>query len=331
MVDVALVVPDELFGFGLDETISIAKRAENAGFHSVWKGEASASSSFTTLGAIARETDEIRLATGIANVYSRSPALLAMEAATLDSLSEGRAILGLGTSSAPLVEGWHGMAFDRPLRRTRETIEVVRQTVETCAVEYDGEVFDLGPYRAHFDTPRDDIPIFNAAMGETNRRLTGEYADGWFPMYVPLRSLSDVAATVTGAAKRTGRDPDDVAVAPRVPVVAADDSADAEQLARECLALELGSGYSEVVERFGYGASAEEIRSLWTSGDRDGAAGAITDEMLAEFAVFGTESECREQLERYHDAGAELLVTSPPITGSRQEIETTVDTLCSIA
>jgi alkanesulfonate monooxygenase SsuD/methylene tetrahydromethanopterin reductase-like flavin-dependent oxidoreductase (luciferase family) len=120
MAQLGLVVPDELAGFSIDEMVTIAQRAEQRGYHSIWKGETSGTNSFMVLGAIARETEDIRLGTGIANVFSRSPTLLGMSGATLNALSDGRAILGLGVSSPPIVEEWHGQAYERPLRRARE-------------------------------------------------------------------------------------------------------------------------------------------------------------------------------------------------------------------
>lgn len=127
MPQLGLMLPGELAGVGLDETIGVAEHAEANGFDAVWKEETSGTNTFVTLGAIARTTSSIQLGTGIANVFSRSPTLLAMSAATLDELSDGRTILGLGVSSPPLIEQWHGTEYERPLRRLRETIEILRQ------------------------------------------------------------------------------------------------------------------------------------------------------------------------------------------------------------
>jgi len=171
------------------------RHADEAGLHSVWKQEASGSNGVATLAAITQCTTDVRIGTGVASVYSRTPTLLGMSAATLQRLSSGRALLGLGVSSPPLVEQWHGLSFDQPLRRLRETIEIIRQTTAGGTVDYSGDVFDIGPYTMALETST-DVPIFNAAIGDANRRLTGEYADGWLPAFVPQSSFSATVADV---------------------------------------------------------------------------------------------------------------------------------------
>lgn len=325
MVDVGLMLPDEAGGFAPEATIRFARRAEEADFHSVWKGEASWGNGPVTLGAIARETDEIRLATGIANVYSRTPALLAMTAGTLESLSDGRTILGLGVSSEPVVERWHGLEFDRPLRRTRETIEILRDSFDGGTLEYDGEIFDVGPYGIGFDVERESIPIYNAAMGETNCRLTGEYADGWVPAFVPLSELETLRDRIATGARAADRDPDEITVAPMVGTAVAEDPAVAESHVRDFLAQEMAMGYNRLAETYGFGEPAQEAFERWRNGDREGAADAITGEMLDELAIYGTAEQCRRQVTQYADAGCDVVVFFPPFSAPAEITNNIID------
>ncbi|MFQ3318545.1 MAG: putative F420-dependent oxidoreductase [Natronomonas sp.] len=323
MAQLGLVVPDELAGFSIDEMVTIAQRAEQRGYHSIWKGETSGTNSFMVLGAIARETEDIRLGTGIANVFSRSPTLLGMSGATLNALSDGRAILGLGVSSPPIVEEWHGQAYERPLRRAREAIEIIRQVLDGDTVEYDGEMFDVGPYSVGFETPSGEVPIFNAAMGERNRQLTGEFADGWMPVFTPLSELGGFATEITSAAADAGRP--EPTIAPWVPAAVAEDPSVAKRRVKELLAQEMAMGYNRILATHGYGDSADEAHNRWHDGDREGATDAITDEVVEEFAVYGTPETCREQLAPYYEAGADLPILWPPFTASRGAVEELID------
>ena len=325
MVDVGLMVPDEAGGFAPEETIRFARRAEAAGFHSVWKGEASWGNGPMTLAAIARETDEIRLATGVANVYSRTPSLLAMTGGTLESLSGGRTILGLGVSSEPVVERWHGLAFERPLRRTRETVEILRDAFDGGTLAYEGEIFDVGPYSVGFDVERDRVPIYNAAMGETNCRLTGEFADGWVPAFVPLSELPTLRETVADGARAADRDPDEITVAPMVGTAVAEDPAVAESHVRDFLAQEMAMGYNRLAERFGFGEAANEAHDRWRNGDREGAAEAVSQEMLDELAIYGTPEQCRDRVAGYAEAGCDVVVFFPPFTAPAEITDNIVD------
>lgn len=323
MPRVGLVLPDELYDVELTETVRFARLAESVGVHSVWKGETSGSNSLATLGAIAGATEEIRLGTAIANVYSRSPTLLGMSAVTLDRLSDGRALLGLGVSSPPLVEKWHGMSYEKPLRRTRETIEIVRQVVNGGSLEYDGKIFEVGPYTIGLANERETVPIFNAAMGEANRRLTGEFADGWIPVLTPLSKVEEYVDHISAAADRAGRSPP--TMAPWVPMAMADDRARAERQARLLLAQEMAMGYNRLVRRFGYGDEGDEAFEQWRAGDREAAAAAITDEMLRDFTVFGTPQECIDGLERFIDAGADLPIVWLPFAASPTELSEMIE------
>lgn len=325
MADIGIVLPDESFGVDLDHTVGVAQRAERTGFDAVWKTEATWSNGPVTLGAIARATDAVALGTGIVNPYSRSPALLGMTAATLDALSGGRTVLGLGVSTPPIVEGWHGSSFDRPLRRLRETIEILHDLFDGGRLDYEGEIFDVGPYSVGFDLDRESVPVYNAAMGETNRRLTGAFADGWLPALVPKTAISEHAEVVNASAREAGRDPDDVTVAPMVGAAVAEDPTDARERMREYLAQEMAMGYDRLAERFGYGDAAATARDAFLDGDRASAAEAIPDEMVEAFTIYGTPTECRAQVQKLHEDGADQVVLFPSFSATLEEIRSLVD------
>lgn len=326
MSEIGFVLPDEFSDVSLHQTLRFAERAEQAGLHSVWKQEASGSNGLLTLGSVAQRTDDIKLGMGVASVFSRTPALLGMSAVTLDRLSKGRALLGLGVSSPPLVETWHGMTFERPLRRLRETIEIVRQITDGGIVEYEGEVFDVGPYRMRLD-PQGNVPILNAAISRTNRRLTGEFADGWLPGFTPLSALAENLSDVQSSARQAGRNVETFLVAPWVPTAVHDDPERAEYLARYILAQEMAMGYNEQVGEYGFGDAPDEAHERFRAGDREGAVEAVSMEMLEELAIHGTESEIREQLAAWHEAGADVVVAMPSMAATVEEVDYLLDIL----
>jgi alkanesulfonate monooxygenase SsuD/methylene tetrahydromethanopterin reductase-like flavin-dependent oxidoreductase (luciferase family) len=326
MAKLGLGLPDYIWNVDVHGSIELAGVAENAGFDSLWKGETTSVNGPMTLSAVASETSDVTLGTGITNVYSRSPALLGMTAATLDRLSGGRAALGLGVSSPPIVEGWHGEPFDRPLRRTRETIEIVRQVTEGGRLEYEGEIFDVGPYTVGLSAA-EDVPIFNAAMGEVNRQLTGEFADGWLPILVPLSRMAEFVDDIESAAHEAGRDRP--TMAPWIVFSPDDDPEYARRQAKLMIAQEMGMGYNELVRQFGFGDPGDAANRAFRDGDREAAAAEITDEMLDEFAIYGTPEACLAELETVVDEGVDHPVIWLPFSLSYDELDAAIRTIGS--
>lgn len=327
MRKIAFQLPDELWGFTIEETVSLAQKADSADFYATWKGETSGTNGLMTLALIAEKTEDVRLGTGIVNVFSRSPSLLAMSIATLDEISDGRAILGLGASSKAIVEGWHGIEFERPLRRTHETIEIIKQTFEGETLKYDGELFDVGPYNREFDLVREDIPIYNAAAGPKNRGLTGNLADGWIPVFTPLSKMSEFIAEIREAAASAGRKADTLEMMPWVPTYIDDDPDVAKFRSKKLLAREMAMGYNNVVRQHGYGDPADRAFEKWRDGNRDAAAAEITDEMIDEFVVYGPPEQCRSQLQDYYDAGVDCPVIWPNFEATHSQVNSLVDNL----
>ena len=269
------------------DPVDLAARAEALGYASVWAGELWGADAFVTLAAVARATDRVALGPAIVNVYSRTPATLAMAAATLDDVSGGRARLGLGASTARAVEGVHGLAYDRPVRRSHEAMAIVRRLLAggDDPVDYDGEVLSVDGV-----PPLDaEVPLYNAALGPANRRVTGRLADGWVPHNVPFDRLDEAFEVVADAARAAGRDPDAIRVAPYVPTAVAEDEATAREQLRGHLAYYVGSGegYRRAVAA-AFPDAAATIAERWAAGDRSAARAAVTDAMVDALGVAGT-------------------------------------------
>jgi alkanesulfonate monooxygenase SsuD/methylene tetrahydromethanopterin reductase-like flavin-dependent oxidoreductase (luciferase family) len=326
MSTVGLVLPDKTGGFSTRETIQFAKLAEESSFNSAWIGEATTENGLITLGAVALQTTALTVGSAITNVFSRTPSLLGMSAATLDEISEGRAVLGVGVSSKPIVERWHGLEYERSLRRLRETIEILHSSFQGSQLDYSGEVFDIGPWDIEYEPVGDSIPIYNAAMGPANCRLTGEFADGWLPAFVPLDAIPERIEYVEEGAKVANRDPATIQYAPLVGTAVSEDPDEAESAVRSFLAQKLGTGYNRLVRDFGYGETADEIFSLWNEEDEEGAAEAVTEQMLAEFTIHGTPEQCIEQVKSYYEAGVDEMILFPPFSASSDLIRKTIRT-----
>ena len=301
-----------------DDVTAFAERAENYEYDSVWTGELWGRDAFVALTRAAVATDSVNLGTAITNVYGRSPATLAQAGATLDEASDGRARLGLGTSTPKAVEDLHGMSFDNPPRRMHEATELVKLFLDSEGrVAYDGEIFEV----ADFPPLGADVPVYAASLGPANRRATGRTADGWLPHNIPFDHLSDSFETIAETAREAGRDPGDITVSPYVPSAVSDDPEEARRAVRGHLAYYVGSGegYRRAVAQW-FPEGADAVAEAWRAGNRDDARAAVTDEMLAGLAVAGTPEEARAQFEEVAalDIIDEPLVVIPD--GTSEEI-----------
>lgn len=269
-------------------------RAEELGYDSIWMSEGWGRDALLSLTEVALRTDTVRCGTAIVNVYSRTPPVLAMAGATLQHLSGGRAVLGVGTSHAPIVESLHAMDYDRPVRRAHEVIELVRElTSGQGEVSYRGELFQVDGYPA-FDTP---VPVYNAALGEANRRATGRVADGWLPYIFPVSALTDGFETIAKTAREAGRDPDDIEVTPQILAAVSDDPDEAKAAVAEYVARYVGRfpNYRAALAQW-YPDETEVIADAWEEGGLDAATSAVPDELVFELGVAGTPERAREQL-----------------------------------
>jgi alkanesulfonate monooxygenase SsuD/methylene tetrahydromethanopterin reductase-like flavin-dependent oxidoreductase (luciferase family) len=271
-----------------------AVRAEELGYEAAWVPELWYDSGTVRLADIAARTDDIELGSAILNVFSRTPAVLAMTAATLDRISGGRFTLGVGTSTPKAVEDLHGMRFENPVRRAHECIELTKEFLgDEGRVEYDGELFQV----ADFPSLGREVDVYHAALGPANRRVVARLCEGWIPHNVPWSELPDAYDYVREHAAEAGRDGEAITVAPYVPAAVCETEAEARQLIREHVAYYAGNGtgYEKAVGSR-YPEAAEAIASAWREGDRSRAAELVTDEMVADLGVAGTAETAPDRL-----------------------------------
>lgn len=318
------------WGLGLtaEQQLDIVKEAEAAGFDSVWAAEAYGSDTATVLAWLAAQTERIKLGSAIFQMPARTPAMTAMTAATLDQLSGGRVILGIGSSGPQVAEGWHGQPFARQLRRTREYVEILRKALARERLEYHGEVYELplpdGPGKAlklMIGPVQERIPIYIAAIGPKNTALTGEIADGWLPTFFSPEYVADFRKLLEEGAERAGggkRIDDSFDIAPNVNLCIDDDVDRARDAVRPLLALYVGgmgskkqNFYNALVRRYGFEEAAEEIQDLYLSGKKEEAAAALPAELIDQTSLVGPKERIAERLAVYRDAGVGTLVCTP--------------------
>jgi F420-dependent oxidoreductase-like protein len=314
-------------GLSADDQLALVKEAEQLGYDSVWTAEAYGSDAATILGWLAQATSKIRLGAAIFQMPARSPAMTAMTAATLDQLSAGRMILGIGSSGPQVAEGWHGQRFGRQLQRTREYVEVVRMALSRQRVQYKGETLELplpdGPGKALKLTiapVQERIPVYLAAIGPKNTTLAAEIADGWIPTLFSPEHVAEFRPLLEEGFARAGggKGFEDFDIAPTVNVFVTDDVGAARDAMRPYVALYVGgmgsrdkNFYNALVQRYGFEDAAREVQDLYLEGKRDEAMAALPDELIDTVSLCGPPDVVRERLAVFRDAGVGTLMVSP--------------------
>src|SRR3954447_16831597 len=317
------------WGLGLtaEEQLRLVTEAEAVGYHSVWAAEAYGSDTATVLAWLAANTKTMKIGSAIFQIPGRTPGMTAMTAATLDQISGGRMLLGIGSSGPQVAEGWHGQPFAKQLRRTREYVDIVRMALARDRVDYHGESYELpipgGPGKAlklMIPPVQEKIPIYIAAIGPKNTALTGEIADGWLPTFFSPEYMHDARKLLEeGAAKREGgKLPDDFDIAPMVSIAIDDDIERARDTVRPLLALYVGgmgsrdkNFYNQLVSRYGFEDAAKEVQDLYLDGKKDEAAAALPAELIDQTTLVGSADHIKERLAVYADAGVGTLMFSP--------------------
>jgi coenzyme F420-dependent oxidoreductase len=315
----------------IDALCEQAERAEELGYNRAWLPETWGRDAVTVLTAIAHRTDEIGIGTSILPIYSRSPALLGQTAATLQEVSAGRFRLGLGPSGPIVIENWHGVDYGNPLRRTRETVEVVKGVLSGEEVDYDGEYFDLSGFRLRCEPPKTPPKVDAAGMGPKSVELAGRFADGWHALMLTREGIHDRLDDLRHGADLADRDPEDVRVTLSLTCAALDDGERARESVRQHLAFYvggMGTFYRDSLARSGHEETAAEIYEHWQAGNREAAMAAIDDELLDAIAVAGTPEQARERFERFAAIdGIDAVSVSFPRDGTIEEIGATIETL----
>ncbi len=310
------------WGAGNDaENLALAQEADRLGFAVTWAAEAYGSDAATVLAWIAAQTERIDIGSAVFQIPARTPAMTAMTAATLDTLSGGRFRLGLGVSGPQVSEGWHGVRFDKPLARTREYVDIVRKALRREVVKADGEFFTLplpdGPGRALRLTVhpvREHIPIYLAAVGPKNLELAGEIADGWLAIFLSPQHAGEWLGHIGTGRAKVGKDLAGFDVVPTVPVVVGDDLEACAVPLRAYASLYVGgmgsreqNFYNQLAVRMGYGAQAAEVQERYLARDYAGAGAAVPFEFIDRTSLIGPLERVADGIQAYRDAGVTTL------------------------
>ena len=295
-------------GMSWRELRDAAVLAEELGYSCISMGESWGEDALTSLAQLAAVTSRIRIGTSIVPVFARSPAILAMTALNMDRMSQGRFFLGLGTSGRLVIEDLHGEKFAKPLTRMREYIDIVRKAARGERLDHDGEFFHTKRFQLRFTPYRASLPIYIAALSPPSLRLTGQLADGWLPIFLAPSRMAAAVVELKAGAEAAGRTLRDIAISPQVSIYVTDDVAAARNRERPHIAFYIGGMgvfYHQYMHRIGFGADADRVREAFAAKDRDRAAKLVTDEMVDAMTILGTPAQCREQIQRFFDAGVQ--------------------------
>ncbi len=296
--------------------VRAAQLADELGYDSFWVPEAWGYDIFQLLTEMALVTKRIKLGTAIVNVFSRSPGLIAMSSATLDEISEGRFILGIGTSAPRVVEGFHGRSFAKPLTQTRDVIRVVRTLLAG------GKLSDAGaenatyrPFKLEMKPVRRTVPIYVAALKQKAIESIGELADGWIPTFWPYERLAQGREWITAGATRAGRDPGSVVTAPFTTALPVGLEA-GSMMAKKIISFYIGGMgdfYIELLSGFGFADDCQKIAALYQNkATRAQAAAAVPDRMIEALTISGDPAHCVEELRRRRSFGIDLPILNLP-------------------
>jgi alkanesulfonate monooxygenase SsuD/methylene tetrahydromethanopterin reductase-like flavin-dependent oxidoreductase (luciferase family) len=290
--------------------IDRGKLADEAGIYAIWMAEAWGRDAFTPLTLLAEHTRNAQLGTNIVNVYSRTPGALAQHFATLDGLSKGRMIIGLGTSGPNVIEHFHGVKFNPAVTRIEETIDIINTLVAGTPLKYEGKLFKLQRgFTLRFDTYRKHIPIFLGSIKKKSLELAARKADGWLPAMVPTSRLKGAIEDFRAMVKTAGRDPMSVQVNASPQIIITDQPERARNAQANFLAFysgRMGTFYSEQLTRFGFGDEVQRIKQAWDARDAKAAAAAVSSRMLDDMCYCGGVEGARERIAAHEEAGASL-------------------------
>jgi 5,10-methylenetetrahydromethanopterin reductase len=297
--------------------------AEDAGFGAFWKGESNSTDPLVLLSAAASRTRRIKLGTAIYHIYGRSPVALGIQAASLQDLSGGRLILGLGVANKSIA-GWHDGVFDRPLRRIREYVDIVRSVAAGHRVEYAGEIYQTGQrFQLSWKPQYPNVPVYLAALGPQMSKLTGRIADGVFINMATPEKIRQISERVRAGAREAGRAPDQIVIVAKCRVSLHPDRARARSRLRQVLTFyNLADHYSHMLKELGFETEVNQVQEAFERGGFKQAMGAITDDYMDRLPVIpGTSiQEIQEKLLPFVEAGATRVVV-PFVPSTESPVE----------
>lgn len=303
-----------------DEAVDIARLADELGYDCLLIPESFGRDGVTLCDRLLAATTRINVCFGIANVFSRSPAVLASTAATLDELSGGRFILGLGGSTPNLVEGWHGLNFKAPLARTRETIAICRKIWARDRSPFEGDIFRTGGVKLAFKPLREAIPIWHGAVLERGVQTCGETADGWIPANLPAECIAWGRDKLSEVASSPDATP---LVAPTFQLLAHEDVAAVLPMAKFGIAMYYGqanSPYARAAAALGYAEDVAELQAAYKEGGAEKAVAAVSDRLAHSVSITGGIEDCRQRIDDLLNSGADRLIVTMP-AATRAECE----------
>jgi 5,10-methylenetetrahydromethanopterin reductase len=304
-------------GLPPSDVVECVKLADDLGYHSAWVAEGHGGDQFAILAACAVATRRITLGTSISSVFVRSASTVAMAAATVDQLSGGRFILGLGSSHKVQVEPEHGVPFVQPTSRLRETVDVVRALVRDGVVSYAGQAVTIERFDLWFTPQRRSLPVYISALFPTMLQIGGEIADGVLLTWPTTASGRRAADNVAIGARRAGRAPADVEVASLIPCYVAPDEGAAFDGMRNAVAFYAGffPRYNRLLAEAGFAEAVARVKEAFDAGDRAEAARRVPDELIAAISAAGRPEQCRARIEAYRESGIGLPIISPRAGG----------------
>jgi probable F420-dependent oxidoreductase len=293
-------------------------RAEEAGFRAAWFPEITFGDAFGPATGVALRTRRLDVGTGVVGIWSRSPVTMALQAATLNELSGGRLVLGLGLQARGYVEGWHGRVYERPVRAMREYVTILRRVFAGEAVTFEGEIFSVRNFQLTMEPPERPLRIYVAAIGPQMLRLAGELADGVLGYCYSLEYVRDVVLpSLRAGAERAGRSLDGFDVACGFPALVDDRGLDLIRGQALMFATAGGSSpeYARSFAAAGFAAEVEEIQARFEAGDVPGALAVVTEELADAVTIAGSAAQVRERLEAYRAAGVDTVALNPSPPG----------------
>lgn len=301
--------------------LDLARRAEGEwGYDAIWLAETNAQESFSLAGAIAAVTSRVEIGTAIVPVFNRTPAVLAMGTGTVAQLSGGRFILGVGSSSHAIIDGWNGVDFERPLTRVREAVTVLRQALGGEKTDFQGDTLRSKGFRLGAPPPSPQR-IYLAALRSKMLELAGEIGDGLIINFQPVSAMKPILESYREGGRRAGRDASGDEVVSRFQVCVTDDVDGARSLVRMAFGGYVAAPvYNKFFEWVGFGDVARGVREAFARGDRAGTAAAISDDFVDAVAIIGSADECREKLAAFVDAGVTTPVIAPLATRPEQVV-----------
>jgi probable F420-dependent oxidoreductase len=304
-----------------NDEVSCVKLAERKNLSSAWVAEGHGGDAFSILSGCALSTKKIALGSSIVSVYVRSPPTIAMGAATVDALSRGRFILGLGTSHKVQVEPEHGLPYGNPILRMEETVKIVRALVSTGKVDHAGEIFPKVKYDLWFKPFRKNIPVYISALFPKMLELSGRLADGVILVWNTTERARQSVEAVRSAAKKAGRDPKDITMASLIPSCISTDAEAAVEGMRNLIAfyIDYFPRYARIMIECGFKKEVEQVQESWARGDKGEAVSMVSDRMVKALCIAGDAEECRKRLKEYRSSGIALPILFPNPTPKRKK------------